>query len=511
MSAVSAGSGVVEPPHAPLAPASAAEGAAIGDSFHAREGRIDAFPRTKRPLPWVLAAFVAMLFLVPIDSTELKVHLPVDSRIDRFALVGVVLAWMWFRGDRRAFMRTNRSRLFPAAALAFLAIAVLSLVLDAPRIGNVGELSLAAKRFALLLSFLTISWFAIAALRFEDVRGFASYLIGLGCLTAAGVLVERHTGTNLFYEAGGAILKPIATVAPSPTDIHPGYGTDGRVVVVGPTQHGLAVTTMLVVVMPFALVRVFDARWRRSWLLNAAAFVLMLAAAAATDRKSALIVPVAVVLYLAVYRPRKVGKLAPLGLVLLIGMVHFASPGAIGTLLSKETVEGSSTSHRIADFTDVEPDVLAHPLIGRGYGTLNVEQANVFRINDNEYIDELWQIGFVGLAAYLLMIAAPVIVARRAIRGHDPTASSLALAASAGCVAYFVVCALFDAMSFPQAPYMFFLVAALSTVAAARPEVAVPGRGAAGGLSTNAATESSDGPEHGRRRQRRGGRARRRR
>lgn len=432
----------------------------------------DAFPRTRRPLPWVLAAFLAMLFLVPIDSTELKVHLPVDSRIDRFALVGVVLAWMWFGGDRRAFMRTNRSRLFPAAALTFLTIAVLSLVLDSPRIVNVEELNLAGKRFALLLSFLAISWFAITALRFEDMRGFVSYLIGLACLTATGVLVERHTGTNLFYEMSATLLKPIATVAPSPTDIHPGYGTDGRVVVVGPTQHGLALTTMLVVVMPFALVRVFEARSRRTWLLNAAAFVLILAAAAATDRKSALLAPVAVVLYLALYRSRKVTKLAPIGLVLLLGLVHLASPGAIGTLFSKEAVEGSSTSHRVADFTDVEPDVLAHPLIGRGFGTIDVEQANVFRINDNEYIDELWQVGFVGLAAYLLMIAAPMLLARGAIRKGEPAVSSLALAASAGCVAYFVVCALFDAMSFPQAPYMFFVVAALTTVAAAGPDVA---------------------------------------
>ena len=49
--------------------------------------RPDAFPHTRRPLPWLLAAFLTMLFFVPIDSTELKVHLPVGSQIDRFAVV----------------------------------------------------------------------------------------------------------------------------------------------------------------------------------------------------------------------------------------------------------------------------------------------------------------------------------------------------------------------------------------------------------------------------------------
>ena len=68
------------------------------------------------------------------------------------------------------------------------------------------------------------------------------------------------------------------------------------------------------------------------------------------------------------------------------------------------------------------------------------------------------------------MILAPVVLARSAIRTRGPTVASLALAASGGCVAFFVVCALFDSMGFTEAPYMFFLVAALTTIAAAGPE-----------------------------------------
>jgi hypothetical protein len=429
----------------------------------------DAFPHTRRPLPWFLAAFLAMLFLVPVDSTELKVHLPVGSQIDRFAIVGLVIAWFCFGGDQRAFLRTRRSKLYVGAACVFLALAVASLLLDAGRIVNIGDFDLAEKRFGLLGSFLVLSWFTLTALRFEDLRGFATYLIGLGAVTAFGILIERHTGYNAFYNWSGTILKPIANVAPSPTNIHPEFGSDGRVTVVGPTLHGLAATAMLVMVMPFALVRVFDATSRRMWWLNALAFTLMLAAAASTDRKTALIVPVAVIIYLAFYRPRQVMRLAPIGLVVLVGMVHFASPGALGTLLSPSAVNSDSTTHRTGDFTDVTPDVLAHPVLGRGFGTLNPEQPDQFRINDDEYVDEIWEVGVVGLLAYLCMILAPVVSARRAIRGRDPDAASLALAASAGCIAYLVVNALFDAMSFPQAPYMFFMVAALTTIAAAGP------------------------------------------
>ena len=181
----------------------------------------DAFPHTRRPLPWVLAAFLAMLFFVPVDSTELKVHLPVGSQIDRFAVVGLVVAWICFGGDQRAFLRTRRSKLYVGAACVFLALAVASLLLDAGRIVNLGDFTLAEKRFALLGSFLVLSWFTLTALRFEDVRGFSTYLIGLGTVMAIGMLIERHTGYNIFYNWSGAILKPIANVAPSPTNIHP--------------------------------------------------------------------------------------------------------------------------------------------------------------------------------------------------------------------------------------------------------------------------------------------------
>jgi hypothetical protein len=431
----------------------------------------DAFPHTKRPLPWLLAAFLAMLFFVPVDSTEVKVHLPVGSQIDRFAIAGLVLAWLVLGGDQRAFLRTRRSKLYVGAVCVFLAIAVASLLLDVGRIVNIGDFNLAQKRFGLLGSFLILSWFTLTALRFEDVRGFSTYLIGLASVMALGMLVERHTGYNIFYNWSGAILKPIATVAPSPTSIHPVFGSDGRVQVVGPTQHGLAATTMLVVVMPFALVRVFDAASRKTWWLNAIAFALMLGAATATDRKTALLVPIAVLIYLSFYRPRQVLRLAPVGIVVLAGLVHVTSPGSLGTIFTPTAgLESSSTSHRVGDFTDVAPDVLAHPVLGRGFGTIDPEHANQFRINDDEYIDEIWEVGVVGLLAYLAMILAPVVVARRAIRARDPAVSSLALAASAGCVAYLAVNALFDALAFPQAPYMFFMVAALATIAASGPE-----------------------------------------
>ena len=80
------------------------------------------------------------------------------------------------------------------------------------------------------------------------------------------------------------------------------------------------------------------------------------------------------------------------------------------------------------------------------------------------------EVGVIGLCVYLWMIISPIVLARRAIRGRDPTVAALALATSGGCVAYLVLNALYDAMSYPQSPYMFCFVAALTTIAAAGPE-----------------------------------------
>ncbi len=177
------------------------------------------------------------------------------------------------------------------------------------------------------------------------------------------------------------------------------------------------------------------------------------------------------VIFVAFYRPRQVMRLAPVGLVLLVGLVHLVSPGAIGSLFSASSgASSSSTSHRIGDFSDVAPDVVARPLLGRGYGTLDPDQPKLFRINDDEYIDQIWEVGVVGLLAYIGMILAPIVIARRAIRSRDPVISSLSLAGAGACFSFLVANALFDTLSFPQAPYMFFIVAALTTVAAGGPE-----------------------------------------
>ena len=120
---------------------------------------------------------------------------------DRFAVIVLVLAWLWFGGDQRAVLRTRRSGLLVTATCVFLALAVASLLLDAGRIIDLSDFQLAEKHFARLGSFLVPargSRSPRCGLRM--CAGFAELSDRAGALMSIGMLVERRTGYNVFYE-----------------------------------------------------------------------------------------------------------------------------------------------------------------------------------------------------------------------------------------------------------------------------------------------------------------------
>ena len=117
--------------------------------------------------------------------------------------------------------------------------------------------------------------------------------------------------------------------------------------------------------------------------------------------------------------------------------------------------------------------MLTHPALGRGYGTLDSQKSDTYRIFDNEYLGELYQTGFLGLLAFIGLILTPVVIAvRYAARTDNPLRGPPALAAAAGILGFFVAAGLYDILTFPQAPYLFLFLAAMCTTAASVEKVA---------------------------------------
>jgi O-antigen ligase len=197
--------------------------------------------------------------------------------------------------------------------------------------------------------------------------------------------------------------------------------------------------------------------------------VLLFAAGLATLRKTSIIAPLAALAVLAAYRPRRMLRLAPLGLALLIA-VHVLAPQALGNVGAQFTdgfLDAGTTRGRTADYEAIAPDVAAHPLFGRGFGTIDPARSDTYRILDNQYLGQLVQVGFLGLAAYLaLLVAALQLTHRTALHARDPDLRLIGLGSLAGFVGFGVANALFDLLSFWEVPYLFFFFAALCTIAA---------------------------------------------
>jgi hypothetical protein len=426
----------------------------------------DAWPRTRRPLPWLIAGFVTAIFLLPIDGIHLKVHLPFSSDFDRFFVAVIVAVWLAGAvvGGREKVVRL-RSRGWAAGMIAFFFLAVTSIVVNIGRITNLGEWEVAQRRLAVLVGLVAIFAIISLTLRVAELRPFTVLIAVLAVLTATGTIYEKKTGYNVFYSTATTVLSPIADVDPSPTEIDPAFNR-GRPTITGPTRHPLSVTSLLGMALPFAVVLAAIAPTTRRRLLWVLAAGIIVAGAMITQRKSGAVVPAFALLALFVLRPRQLLRLAPFGIVAL-AIALAVAPGIFSTVQEFGKADSkASTEGRTSDYPAVVPDLLTHPLLGRGYGTLDSIRLDTYRIFDNEYLGEVYQVGGLGLLAFIALIVTPLFVVRSVLRSDNPLRGPPALAASAGCLAFGVATALYDILSFPQAPYLFLFMAAMCTCAA---------------------------------------------
>jgi len=407
-----------------------------------------------------------MLFLVPFDAILLPVTLPLDARLDRPVLVLLGLLWVCslFVVTAGARPRLRGTRLHAAVALFFF-LALFSVLLNAGVLSRLGEFELGLKKLALLASYVTVFLVVASSIRPSEARKFMALLVGLACLTSLGAIWEYRFGYNVFYDWVAGLVPGSTVQYPGGVELG-GKDAFGRQQVIGPTGHPLAMAGMLALAVPFATVGILASKERRTFFLYALATALIFAGAVATVRKTSGVAPIAGLLVLAAYRPRAMFRLLPLGLVMVIGITLIA-PGAIGSVrdqLNPAALFGAnSTQQRQSDYDDVTPDIASHLAFGRGYGSYDPRK---YRVLDNQYLAILIGTGFVGLAAYLAILAAIFLTAHRAARAGDPAVAPPALAIASVVVVFAVESLLFDALAFPHVPYVLFFCAGLAVVCA---------------------------------------------
>lgn len=196
----------------------------------------DDWPRTSRVMPWLLAGFLAMLFLIPFDSIEAPFSIGVDAKLDREAMLLIVLCWVAsFAAGGPAGARLRPNGVYAGVAV-FFAIALLSVVANVGVLTNLDEVSLAVKKLVLLFSY--VAFFAVVAttLRPTELRAFSKYLVILACLMSIGVIYEFRSGFNVFYEWSRELCPgspscpspPTPTWAPRPSSVPHSTGWRSR-------------------------------------------------------------------------------------------------------------------------------------------------------------------------------------------------------------------------------------------------------------------------------------------
>ena len=286
-------------------------------------GDVADWPRTRRILPWTLFAFVAMLWLVPADSIDLPIGTPVDATLDRVFLV--VFAGIWLASPAAAgWRRTARSSPLHWAFASLIAVAVLSIVVNAEDLVRVNGLDLAIKQLALVVSYGLFFALAASVIRPAEIPKLVVGLLALASTMAVAVMFEYRFGTNVFHEWIGPLFP--GYVRPEGLGV---VDSIGRKQVFGPTVQPLAASVMLALALPFALAWLLESKRRRQRLLWSVVVVLLFGGALATQKKTSVVAPVVAIAVLVVYRPRAMVRLVPLAIV-LAGAVHFLAPGAIG-------------------------------------------------------------------------------------------------------------------------------------------------------------------------------------
>jgi hypothetical protein len=344
----------------------------------------------------------------------------------------------------------------------FAALACLTLVINAHYLTQTLQFSRGVKQLTLLGAYTIFFVMIASVVRRSEVPVFLRYTLVLAVIAALGTIVEFRFHYNVFYDLAHRLLPGfhVGTAQSSSFD------SLGRRLVEGPAETPLEAVGMFTMALPIALVGLIDAKRWRPRILYGLAAALLLAAAVATERKSGLLGPLAVILTIAYFKRAKIVRLVPLAIV-LVAAVKILAPGAIGGVtnqLAPSNLGVSTVSERVARYDAIRPDVWLHLAIGQGYGVYSV------RILDNEFLDRLIEGGVIGLVAYVLMLLSVVFVAAAAIRRREPMATTVGIVAAAAAMGTVLLSGTYDLMAFPHCPYILFSLAGLLAVAVKSPE-----------------------------------------
>jgi hypothetical protein len=225
--------------------------------------------------------------------------------------------------------------------------------------------------------------------------------------------------------------------------------------------------------MPFSLYLIQRTKQRR-WGL---AGLLCAAGAFSTVSRTAMIMLSVVMIVYAILKFRDVKRYWP-AIIPMLALVHFAMPGAIGTITASFHPQGGlmkeqsssagsrAAAGRLADLPGAFKTFENDPLLGYGFGSsITVGPKANAPILDDQWLGSLLETGVAGLVGWLWLFGRFIRRTGREARRDSTDRSWLMAAFCAAITAYAVGMITYDAFSFIQETLVMFILLGLGASA----------------------------------------------
>jgi polysaccharide biosynthesis protein PslJ len=226
-------------------------------------------------------------------------------------------------------------------------------------------------------------------------------------------------------------------------------------------SHPIEFGAVLAITLPLAIYQARfaapDKRWWR-W----AQVAIIAGTAPLTVSRSAILGLIVVGLVILPTWPKRDRRVAYVVIVLFVLATWVAVPGLVGTIrgLFESIGSDSSTMSRTSALSAAPSLIAQHPWLGMGPSTLL--PATYFYVDD-QYLTSVIETGILGLLALVSLFVVGWLVARNTRRlSSDPESRQLAQCFAACSVVAAVSFATYDALSFPMATSLTFLVIGLN-------------------------------------------------
>lgn len=418
----------------------------------------------------LLYLLLLVILFIPIQRYKLPAGLPVDLEPYRLVVAFVIVGWLL------SLLVDPRVRLRPGGLerplLVIAAASLSSVVVNPGRVGGVQPE--VVKTMSFMVSFFLVYYFIVSVIRSgELVDTLIKILVTGGALIAVLATVEGRTGFNPFNHLSS--VMPFLTADPGANAENLRLGS---IRALGPAQHPIALGAALVMLLPLGGYLAFTTRRLWWWVATLALGI----GTFTTLSRTGIVMLMVVGIVFFWLRPRHATRCWPVLLVMLVA-VHFAVPGALGTVHAlffpqggliqdqRASAGSKSSAGRVADLGPAFNELSSEPLLGQGLGTriTTGPRANAALLDD-QWLKTLLETGILGALGWFWLIGRFIRRAGREAKA-DLSPRGWCLAALVASIASFAVgMALFDAFSFIQVTFFFFILLALGSVIRSLPE-----------------------------------------